>query len=414
MSTISQNPQIIDTTAAAGNFVGVHVLTPVVGVNLNANQDGTPKQIRVGDANRLRISSQAKKRAMREWTHQFIKAEDQAVRTREIPGAAARRVAEALQAEFTGALDAVAALILSVGKFTIDAAHADRTKELAFVPRSCVDQVAEIAIRNWGETELIEARARIAEHRGAAEAAAAAAPKGRKAKTSAKDNLEAVTLSAAIKQQVLFAFAPGASAEIALNGRMLTALPETGAVEAAGAVAHAYSVDPVVLTADEWTAKDDWQDDGFDEQLGAAMLDTRVLSSGTLYQYAALDRRLLRSNLAQHSGAEGEELDELCADAERLFVSSVAWAMPAAKKTSTGSKTPPVLVVATTTDTAPLTLPVFAEAITDDVSATAAARIANYLRRMDRFNPISGGTVLWMPPTDAEAPQFPDALTIQD
>lgn len=414
MTALTQNPQIIDTTTVDGNFVGIHVLTPVVGVNLNANQDGTPKQIRVGNANRLRISSQAKKRAMREWTHNFIKAEDQAVRTREIPGAAARLLADTRGVEFDDALNTVAALVLGAGKFTIDAAHADRTKELAFTPRSAVAALAALANEHWDEDSIATARAAIGAHRAKAEADLAQTPAGKKPKGAAKDNLDPVKLPAAIKQQVVFAFAPGASSEIALNGRMLTALPETGTIEAAGAVAHAYSVDPVVLTADEWTAKDDWQDDGFDEKRGAAMLDTRVLSSGTLYQYAALDRRLLRANLTQHSGAHGQALEDLVADAERLFVSSVAWAMPTAKKNSTGSKTPPILVVATIGDTAPLTLPVFDSAITEDIGTTASHRIADYLRRMDRFTPINGGTVLWLPALgDAAAPQFPESLTVE-
>lgn len=410
MNDISLDPQVIDTTGIEGQFVGVNVLRTVIGVNLNAGMNGTPKQITVGNARRLRVSSQSLKRAMREWTHQYISADEQAVRTRKIPSAIASQLAQHHGRDYQDALGVADALLLGCGKFSIVAGTPDRTEEIAFIPTSTVETLARIADAHWDDLDeqAEPGREKVAE-------AAAAPATGKKPKGAAKNDtkLASTALPSDVKKQVVSAFAPGASIEIALNGRMLTALPATGAIEAATSVAHAYSVDPLILTTDEWSAKDDWQDDGFDDPTsGAAMMDKRYLSSGTLFQWAALDRHQLRANLAATSGLTGSDLDEAARTAERLFVSSAAWAVPGAAAHSTGSQAAPGLVAATVADTPPLTPPVFTDAITDNVLVEAATRLGAYLTSMEQFRPVTGGRILWNPdnPT-ANLPTFPDTMT---
>ena len=406
--------QAFDTTDVPGKFVGVYVLRPVVGVNLNAGMDGVPKQITVGNARRLRVSSQSLKRAMREWTHTFIAEDEQAVRTKKLPHAVAQALTELRDVDYQDALTVADVLFLGAGKFKILADKPARTQESVFAPRQTVTALAQIAHEHW-DSLFGDHAPEIADQIAKA-AKSAAEQGGRKKRTpkSAQVKLTPVTLPADLRKQVVAAFAPGASTEIALNGRMLTALPTTGAIEAATSVAHAYSVDPVTLTHDDYVLKDDWQDGGFEEDHpGAGYLDTRTLASGTLFQWAALDRTQLRTNLAATSGLSGETLEEAARHAERLFVAGAAWAVPGAAAHTTGSQTAPAFVVSTASDTPPLTPPVFEEAITENVTTTAGERLGKYLTGMQRFRPVNGGKAFWGPGTPSQPPVLPDGVSVE-
>lgn len=414
VARITDSSLLIDTTDIPGRYVGVHVLRPVTAVNLNANQDGTPKTLTLADSTRLRVSSQSRKRAMREWTHTFINRDEQAVATRKVPGAAASILADTRSIDYNDALNLIAVLVVGAAKFSITPLTVDRTEEIAFVPRITPALLAQIADTHYDD--IAPHVSIIADIR--ADALAAEQPAKGKGRTKKADkkylSIGDATLPTELRKQVVDAFAPGANSEIALNGRMLTALPATGAVDAATSVAHSYSVDPVAWTRDEWTAKDDWQDGDFDTaKTGAAMLDTRTLASGTLYEWAQVDREQLRINLAATSGLDGAALDAAAHTAEQLFVSSAAWAVPTASSHSTGSVAPPTTVIATVGDIPALTPPVFTTAIVDDVATTAATRLADYLTRTSRRQPINGGLALWMPPVPVDAPTFPPSVTVE-
>lgn len=415
MTTIAldTNPEIIDTTTVEGRFVGVHVLRPVVGVNLNANQDGTPKTLSLGGATRMRVSSQAKKRAVRDWILTLTEKQEQAVRTNRIPGAAAEALAQSADVDFEDALNTIIALLSSKGSgavsFTIEAQRPTRTREGVFVPYTTPSLLAKIAQDNWDD--LANARTEVANARteGAEKIEAATSQKAK------KDIILAitVTLPATLRNEVRAAFSPGANKEIALSGRMLTALPD-GDVDGAISVAHSYTVDPMQTIRDEYTWKDDWQDGGFDESTsGAGHLGETILGSGTFYEWAALDRDQLRANLKAHSGLEGDTLNEAVTDAERLFVSAFASATPSAHSRNTGSQAPFALTVAAVSDRPPLTLPVFENPIVDDVSYTAATRIADYLVRSQRRHPINGGIAIWDASLPAEVPEFPATIAVE-
>lgn len=409
---LDTNPEIIDTTGVDGRFVGVHILRPVVGVNLNANMDGTPKTLTLGGATRMRISSQAKKRAVRDWIISLTQKQEQAVRTNRIPGAAAEALAERTGVDFEDALTAIIALLSTKGtgaaSFTIRAQRPTRTQEGVFAPYETPALLAQVAQEHWDD--LAEARAEVDQARiEAAEKVEAATTRDKKAAVT----LPPTALPSALGKKVLAAFSPGSNKEIALGGRMLTALPDAD-VDGAMSVAHAYTVDPIQTIRDEWTWKDDWQDGGFEEaSSGAGSMGETTLGSGTFYEWAALDREQLRANLQKHSGLEGEALDEASADAERLFVSAVANASPSAHSRNTGSQAPFALAVATVSDRPPLTLPVFERPITDDTSYTAAKRVAEYLVRSQRRHPVNGGVAIWEPGLPAEVPEFPASITVE-
>lgn len=416
MSTtnLTTDPRIIDTTTLPGRFVTVHTIRPVTGVNLNAGEDGAPKQMLLGSTNRMRVSSQARKRAMRTWTHEFINDTDRAARTRHTPKLVADLLASEYGRDADEAISTAAACLVSIGGgFTITAATIGRTDETAFVPGSAPATLARVIDAHWDD--LRDARNAISVIRDEAAAAEAdpAAPKkrGRAAKAD-KVTLPKQTLPVAIRKELEAAFAPGASLEIALNGRMLTALPDTGSVYAASSVAHSYSVDPVNLLNDTWSIKDDWQDGGvFGAAHYASGRDARVLASGTLYEWASLDREQLRTNLAA-AHPEAADLDAACADAERLFVSSAVWAIPQAAAHTTGSMTPPTFAVVTCSTTQPVTASCFTSPVTgDNTPADAADRLAAYLTSTNRFLPATGGLALHLPLAGEQRPDLPETFT---
>lgn len=415
MTTIAAHtdPDIIDTTHIEGRFVGIHVLRPVVGVNLNANQDGTPKTLSLGGATRMRISSQAKKRAVRDWMLTHITEQEQAVRTNRIPGAAAEALTELANVDFDDALNAIIALLCTKGggatSFTIRAQRPTRTQEGVFAPRTTPSLLAKIAHDNWDA--LTDVRVEIAAHRAEAATKIEATPSRDK---KAAITIPPITIPKNITTQVQNAFAPGSNKEIALAGRMLTAFPDAD-IDGAISVAHAYTVDPIQTIRDEWTWKDDWQDGGFEGSTnGAGSLGETILGSGTFYEWAALDREQLRANLQQNSGLESDELAEACEDAERLFVSAFAHATPSGHSHNTGTQAPFTLAVATVGERPPLTLPVFEQPITEDTTTTAAHRIGDYLTRSQRRRPVNGGIALWEPPLASKAPSFPASIIVED
>lgn len=406
MTVLSDTPLAIDTTAHPGRFVVVHVLRTVTGVNLNAGRDGSPKTLTVGDSTRLRVSSQAIKRAMRTWMTQHTTDAQSSVRTRRIPGAAAEIITTAHpDRETADVLDHVDALLTGAG-FTVNAAAPDRTAEITFAAATTPDKIAHLTLEHWDE--LADAANANAAARTALDPTNT---KNARTKTDKEaGRLPTPTLPAAIKSAVHAAYAPGASLEIALAGRMLTAVPGAD-VDAAMSVAHAYSVDPIKPTNDFFSAVDDWQDGGFEDAEVGAMIGETVLASGTLYQWAVLDRTQLRQTLS--AALDGDDLDEAVADGERLFVTAMAWALPTGHSHSTAANPAPELVVAAATDQLPLSAPVFEEAILDGpVGRTASHRLAAWLLRQQRHHPLTGGTVLWG--DLAEAPDFPEALTVEE
>lgn len=408
---LDNDPQIIDTTTADGTFVHVHVLRPVVGVNLNAGEDGAPKQMLIGNTNRLRVSAQAQKRAMRTWTHHFLAEVDTAARTRHTPALVADELV-ARGRDKDEAINTVAGVLASVGDgFTISAGTVGRTDEIVFLPRTAVPALADLIDAEWDTMD--DTRATVSGLRDTVAPPEPGAKKAR-AKKDEKVTIPKQSLPAAFKSKVEAAFAGGTNLELALYGRMLTALPGSGAVDAAGSVAHSYSVDPVALLSDTWSVKDDWQDGGvFGAAHYATGKDARVLASGTMYQWSALDRTQLRANLAPAFGDDQAGLDQACKDAERLFVSAAVWAIPSAAAHSTGSQTPPTFAVAAVTDRAPVTANCFTTAVTaDDVPSEAATRLGQYLTSTNRFFPSNGGTAVWLPQTGAPAPALPDTITV--
>ncbi|MFE9846548.1 type I-E CRISPR-associated protein Cas7/Cse4/CasC [Streptomyces goshikiensis] len=418
LTDIAADPRLIDTTAHDGNFVVVHVLTTYTGVSLNRDFTNLPKNIHFGDAPRMRVSAQSKDRALRTFFRGYTgeTAQDTA-RSRFLPQQTARH----LQALGHPAEEAhvQAALIVASAGMLIDKVNTERTRAIAYVPAQAPERLAALATEVWDETA--EARAKMSAAiddaiakrakkspagRNAESESDTEEPSGRKSPEAA--GIEAPKLPQRIVGRAAAAFAPGTIAELAIFGRMLAEVPD-GTVYSAAQVAHAFSVDPLAMTSDDWTAKDDWQDLGV---FGAAGKGTTYLASGTLYQYAALDRRALRATLSKSATpAEAERLARL---GEQLFVTALAYATPSSARSRTGSAASPTLTIAAATDYPFTAAACFESAIEAPAAVSAAERLTAYLRRAQRHTPLAGGICRWLPPAGEDCPALPSVILCED
>jgi CRISPR system Cascade subunit CasC len=387
--------RVIDTTSAPGPFVAVHSLTPLHAVNLNQDMFQMPKQGLWGGVERMRVSSQALARAARIWVIEHAeKGRPTASRSRLLPQETARR----LQERGVDAADAIpaAALIVAAAGMSISQTNPERTRTVSLVPGDAPDRLADVVLDHWAE---------LAQSRTAMEDLIAKAMEGkvpRKTKGESAVN-PAASVPEAIIAAARRAFDPSLIDSIALFGRMLTELPD-GTVPSSVQIAHALSVDPMNLISDDFTVRDDWQDHGV---FGSAHIGQKYLVSGTLYRFAALDRGELRRNLAR-SGDDPATVEQAAQEAERAFVTAIAYSLPHARRSRTGSAVRPLLIAAASCDQ-PLTADsAFEVPVTDPVGPNAAERLARFLHSAG----VRGGVARWHSPIGDEAPDLPGTLSL--
>ncbi|WP_330351775.1 type I-E CRISPR-associated protein Cas7/Cse4/CasC [Streptomyces sp. NBC_00582] len=390
----------IDLSALPGPFVVVHSLTTLVDVCLNRDIMGLPKSTTLGGVERMRVSAQSLTRAARSFARNHSQTGVHGINTRLLPG----KTAEYLRERSIDGADALpaAALIVTAAGPSIDLAHPDRTLTSIYVSSSAPADLAELLLDHWDELE----DARLAMEKAIAAAASATAEPGRKrGRTAGKATSrgQADTVPAEIKSVAQQALAPGLAADIALFGRMLPELPG-GNVRSAAMMAHAFTVDAKQLVTDDFVTGDEWGSGGVFSNLGE-----QYLNSGTLYRYAALDRRQLRANLAA-AGADAETVERTAQQTERDWTTAVAYALPEARRTRTGSWAPPTLVVAATTAAPYTAAGAFETPIAPPAGIAAANRLTAFLTRLG----LHAGTGRWLPPANEPAPQLPHGITWED
>jgi CRISPR system Cascade subunit CasC len=236
-------------------FVQLHLLTSHAPSNLNRDDTGRPKTALVGNANRLRISSQSNKRAWRT-SDMFQEALGSHIGTRTkllgieiherllaggIADKSAREWARAIAGQF--------------GKLKSDKKPVNNSdleiEQLAHVSTEELKAVREL------EKKLIERKSEPTE-----------------------EELKLLTL-------------PRGSVDIAMFGRMLADVPEFN-IEAAVQVSHAITVHKAAVEDDYFSAVDDLQKAG---DSGASHIGERGYGAGLFYIYICIDRELLYKNL---------------------------------------------------------------------------------------------------------------------
>jgi CRISPR system Cascade subunit CasC len=314
-------------------FLQLHFLTFYPPSNLNRDDTGRPKTATVGGVPRLRISSQALKRAWR--TSDVFKTALDGHR-----GERTQRLGEEIQRHLVaGGIDEAKALEIAraiAGHFgklkpPTDKAPA-RTEQLAFVSAEEKAEALALATR-MAQGETIDPKA---------------------------ENLLRRTDTAA---------------DIAMFGRMLADNPDFNR-EAAVQVAHAITTHRVTVEDDYYTAVDDLKT--AEEDAGAGFVGELGFGSGVFYLYACVDRALLVRNLG------GDEA--LAATALGALVEAAATVSPRGKQPSFAARARAHYALAEKGDTQPRTLAgAFVRPVTGaDLIGASIAALADWRERLDK------------------------------
>jgi CRISPR system Cascade subunit CasC len=231
-------------------FIQLHILTSYPPANLNRDDLGRPKTAKMGNVDRLRVSSQSLKRAWRT-SPLFQSALDGhiGIRTKKLgQGAFDQLIAGGIGEK--NAKEWASSIAGAFGKVKKD-------NPLEIEQLAHVSPAEEQLITDLVAVLVKEIR-----------------------KPEEKD-------LALLKKEAH-------AVDIALFGRMLASSPAYN-VEAACQVAHAISVHPVVIEDDYFTAVDDLND-GQDDA-GASHIGESGFAAGLFYLYVCIDKSLLADNL---------------------------------------------------------------------------------------------------------------------
>ncbi|MFD3680387.1 type I-E CRISPR-associated protein Cas7/Cse4/CasC [Streptomyces sp. NPDC058613] len=290
-------------------YLDLSAIQSVPASNLNRDDLGSPKSVRYGNANRIRVSSQSWKRVMRHGVEQDLG--EKAARTRQVPVKVKKALAhvgwpEDL-AEFAGAQVA-----LSATKKGLAVESAGHTSVLLFLPEAGIDDLTAIC----------------QDHRTVLEEGLG---KGKKAGPL----LPADKVVEVLKKR---------TASISLLGRMLAELPGAN-VDGAAQVAHAFTTHASEPQRDYFTAVDDWLGDA---DTGSGHMDTAEFAAGVFYRFASVNITDLLRNLEGDTKAARTVLSS--------FADHFLMSLPQAKKNSTAPHTIPDLAYLAVRTHRPLSL----------------------------------------------------------
>ncbi len=337
-------------------FIQLHILTSYPAANLNRDDLGRPKTVTMGNAERLRVSSQSLKRAWR--TSEVFAAAlggTLGTRTKEIGKYVYRALvggvtlAEAMQDfEATGSLPTLkekAAMEIgrAIGGVFAKNKSEDKKKPLDSLETEQMAHLTPVEIRNVAE--LVEACR-----------ASGKAPDADQLDLLRKD---------------------GTATDVALFGRMLAASNRYN-VEAAAQVAHAMTVHSASVEDDFFTAVDDLNRD----DAGAGHMGVTEFGAGLFYLYLCIDSDLLKENLDNDAALTSKALAAL--------VEAACTVSPTGKQNSFASRALASYCLAEKSPTQPRTLAnAFLRPInnSDDLLSEAIARLEG---QRDEFARIYG------------------------
>ena len=269
-------------------FLDVHAIQTVPPSNINRDDTGSPKTAQYGGGRRARVSSQAWKRAMREYFYKYSEIRNVGIRSLEIVRYVAKHIAqiEPTKSE-EEAIKLAEEVINAAGVKTSD----NRVKALFFLGEYQAKGLAEAALRG---------------------------------------NTDKNTLQKILRDKP--------SIDIALFGRMVADDPSLNE-DASSQVAHAISTHAVQTEFDFFTAVDDLAPK---DNAGAGMLGTIEFNASTLYRYA---------NVAVHDFAEKLKDKKATIEALQLFVEAFSNSLPTGKVNTFANQTlPQAIIVSLRTD----------------------------------------------------------------
>jgi CRISPR system Cascade subunit CasC len=249
-------------------FIQLHLLTNYPPSNLNSDDTGRPKSALVGDATRLRVSSQSQKRAWRTSdAFETALAGHIGTRTKMIGKEVFAALKEAGVAEKV-AREWAKAIAACFGKAKSDK-KTEKDEDLE------IEQLAHISPE---ERAAVDALVKLCAERGSEPA----------------------------KEELLLLRKPQQAVDIAMFGRMLAGSPKFN-MEAAVQVSHAITVHKSTVEDDYFSAIDDLNRDASN----ASHIDERGYGAGLFYLYLCINRELLKENLGGDEALTGKALEAL-------------------------------------------------------------------------------------------------------
>ena len=361
-------------------FLQLHLLTFYPPANLNRDDIGRPKTAVIGGTTRLRVSSQALKRAWRK-SEVFEKAlfghlGDRTARIgRDVALAATTRFGfEEIEAQVLGRFAAAV-----FGKLDAKAKPGQElfTKQLAFISPTERGKL-DAFLKRAAEDEALRSRLR------SAAAELVLDPDGGDPETTAEDDhstkkakkpkqSKATTeLIKQIRSEILTLH--DTAVDIAMFGRMLADSPDYNC-EAAVQVAHAVTTHAVPIEDDFYTAVDDLKKPS--EDAGAGFVGEAGFGSGVFYLYACIDQALLLRNLGGDAGLAGTSIAAL--------VEAAATVSPGGKQASFASRARAHYLLAERGDAQPRTLgAAFAKPVGDDPVHASVSKLRAWRADLDQ------------------------------
>ena len=267
-------------------FIQAHFLVAYPAANLNRDDSGRPKTMIYGGAERLRISSQSLKRAIRT----LPVFEEQ---LRGYVGSRSQTFGRILEEE----------LMAPPHNLSAEAA----AKKAAFVIET--DKLGKL--KSGSDTEQLA-------HLSPEEMQRLKALAAKVATAEKIDEKDALVLTERPK-----------AADIAMFGRMLADNPKFN-VEAAAQVAHAFTTHRAVVEDDYFTAVDELKAERKDADKGAGFVGVAEFGTGLFYLYACVNASLLADNLRDDK--------ELAGKTAAAFIEALAKTSPSGKQNSFASR----------------------------------------------------------------------------
>jgi CRISPR system Cascade subunit CasC len=286
----------------------IHVLWSVPTSRSNTDREGAPKTIVYGGYRRLRISSQAIKRAVRQYTHEYglLERSHWAVRTKLLPAKLSERLVAA-GLEVTHANELVEKTLMTIGLAVKDEG---KTEYPLFFETALLDQLIEVMLEH--QTEIASLALDSSERTSKAERKKVA--------------------SAELQALLTAPFLTIPKIERALFGRNLADLPEAstyGCVQ----MMHPLSVHETHDETDFFSVTDDYLSA---THRGSAHIGTTGIAAPTFYGFAALNLTELAERL------QNVEAAQLGA---RAFIEAMIKSWPSGAARSTAAATLPSYVL---------------------------------------------------------------------
>lgn len=333
-------------------FVDFHALQTVPASNLNRDDTGSPKSMTFGGVRRARVSSQAWKKAMRDYFVENYDENESGVRTLEIPTMIADEIMRQ-QAE----------AVSTAGEAGAPVEDGQQEAEARQLTREEAEELAVKAL-GYAGIKLAKADKKTGRRQVAALLFVSRAQ---------VQNIAAIMLDGSLddkerKNKVKDALRRGHAVDMALFGRMVADDPSLN-VEAAAQVAHSLGVTAVTPEFDFYTAVDDHS---LEDHAGSAMMGTIEYNSSTYYRYADVSLAQLMDNLGD---------PEAVGDAVGMFTKAFIEALPGGKQNTFAAQSLPSAVVVTVRAGRPVS---YANAFVNPVrgghndSAQAEAALVDY------------------------------------